>query len=163
MERREQQEGLLSTHGEDGSWSMLGGVSSGPSLAHRRQGMQMKAGNPGRELREAFCCASEGASVPSSLTHTLSPHVQALSLKDAEKSLLSKELSGANRELERARQEAQNQQMQAEVRTVSNPRPDSCLVMNSQASPGRVPRIAPFCLPLEVYSPLCVFMSCVSP
>ncbi|XP_055472420.1 ciliary rootlet coiled-coil protein 2 [Psammomys obesus] len=40
---------------------------------------------------------------------------QALSLKDAEKSLLSKELSGANRELERARQEAQSQQAQAEA------------------------------------------------
>lgn len=63
MERREQQEGLLSTHREDGRWSMLGGVSSGPSLAHL-QGMQMKAGNPGRELRGAFCCASERASVP---------------------------------------------------------------------------------------------------
>lgn len=38
-----------------------------------------------------------------------------MSLKEAEKSLLSKELSGANRELERTRQEAQNQQAQAEV------------------------------------------------
>ncbi|XP_052606309.1 ciliary rootlet coiled-coil protein 2 isoform X3 [Peromyscus californicus insignis] len=40
---------------------------------------------------------------------------QAMSLKEAEKNLLSKELSGANKELERTRQEAQNQQAQAEA------------------------------------------------
>uniref|UniRef100_A0A8C6RTQ1 Ciliary rootlet coiled-coil, rootletin family member 2 n=1 Tax=Nannospalax galili TaxID=1026970 RepID=A0A8C6RTQ1_NANGA len=40
---------------------------------------------------------------------------QALSLKEADRSLMSKKLSGASRELERVRQEAQSQQAQAEV------------------------------------------------
>lgn len=43
-----------------------------------------------------------------------------MSLKEAEKSLLSKELSGANKELERTRQEAQHQQEQAEVSPVDD-------------------------------------------
>lgn len=43
-----------------------------------------------------------------------------MSLKEAEKSLLSKELSGANKELERIRQEAQHQQEQAEVSPVDD-------------------------------------------
>lgn len=84
----------------------------------------------------------------SSLTSTLSPHGQAMSLKEAEKSLLSKELSGANKELERTRQEAQKQQAQAEVRPTDSSQPS--LVTYGQASPGRAPRIPPFCLVLEV-------------
>lgn len=69
MERREQQEGLLSTQREAGRWSVLGGVSSGPSLP-RWQGMQMKAGNPGGELRRAFR-GSLGSPAPSHILSLL--------------------------------------------------------------------------------------------
>lgn len=114
MESREQQEGLLGTQREGGRWSMLGDVSSGHRLPGDRackQKLVIQAEN----LGEHSVVPQREPQFPSSLTCTLFPHVQALSLKDAEKSLLSKELSGAHRELERARQEAQNQQVQAEV------------------------------------------------
>lgn len=121
-------------------------VSSGHHLPGGRtweQKLVIQAGN----LGEHSVVPQREPQFPSSLTCTLSPHVQALSLKDAEKSLLSKELSGAHRELEQARQEAQNQQVQAEVSpplTDSSQGPDNCLVVDSQASPGRAPGIAPF-------------------
>lgn len=68
-----------------------------------------------------------------------------MSLKEAEKSLLSNELSGANKELERTRQEAQNQQAQAEVRPTDSSQ--ASLVTYGQASPGRASGI-----PLSVWS-----------
>ena len=79
----------------------------------------MQAGN----LGEHSVVPQREPQFPSSLTPTLSPHGQALSLKDAEKNLLSKELSGANQELARARQEARNQQVQAEVSPTNSSQP----------------------------------------
>lgn len=76
---------------------------------------------PGEPLHSAFCHSLffEGGfipppSLPNFLTSIPCP-VQALSLKEAERSLLSEELSRARRVLERVQQEAQSQQEQAQV------------------------------------------------
>lgn len=99
------------------------GLSSGPPPA-QWQGMITKAGKPDRKLDMGHPVVPQTGSPSSSAeppdssapSQALSPHIQAMSLKEAEKNLLSKELSGANKELERTRQEAQHQQAQAEVR-----------------------------------------------
>uniref|UniRef100_G3U5S9 Ciliary rootlet coiled-coil, rootletin family member 2 n=1 Tax=Loxodonta africana TaxID=9785 RepID=G3U5S9_LOXAF len=81
----------------------------------------------GRELKGCLCRflppphssnVQRGAAssrAPVSFTCTPSCHLQALSLKEAERNLLREELSTATQELERARQEAQGQQERAKA------------------------------------------------
>jgi hypothetical protein len=88
------------------------------------------------------------------------PHVQALSLKEAERILLSDKLSGTVRELEQVRQEAQSQEAQAEVSpAIQSPGQAPILAVHRPAGAADPSTPPPFCPFLATHPPPHTFLS----